>query len=287
MKSSSSDVPLRVVRDVFIGQLNNAVRGFRRKNFSNESIHRIRKELKRARASLRLLRPSIGAGAYHRENFVVRDVARLLTPVRDAKVLVYTLTLVGNERDGAKLRALCRELRRLLLQECREDRKQLRGARMLAAAGALRIAARRAEAFAYMLPNRLALDGGLGRVFKSGKKSLAHVRREPTDANLHEWRKQVQYLFNQIEVLHRLGVPGLQKSRERARRLADILGSDHDLAALSEKIAEFSERGLLEAGSATIQEWRARTKRRRSALQLRALRLGGRLFSARSPSRRS
>jgi hypothetical protein len=77
-----------------------------------------------------------------------------------------------------------------------------------------------------MLPNRLALDGGLGRVFKSGKKSLAHVRREPTDANLHEWRKQVQYLFNQIEVLHRLGVPGLQKSRERARRLADILGSD-------------------------------------------------------------
>jgi len=69
MKSSSSDVPLRVVRDVFIGQLNNAVRGFRRKNFSNESIHSIRKELKRARATLRLLRPSIGAGAYHRENF--------------------------------------------------------------------------------------------------------------------------------------------------------------------------------------------------------------------------
>jgi CHAD domain-containing protein len=278
-RSSSSDVPLRNVREAFIGQLDNAERGFRRKNISDESIHRIRQELKRARATLRLLRPSIGAIAYHRENLAVRDVARPLTPVRDARVLLHTLTLANRGRDGAQLKALCRELRRLLLQECREGRKELRREPMLAAAETLRNAARRAETFAHMLPNRLALDGGLGRVFKSGKKSLARVRRDPADANLHEWRKQVQYLFNQLDVLHRLGVLGLRSRRERARRLADILGSDHDLAVLSQKIAEFSERGLLASGLATIRKERARTKRRRSELQLKALRLGRRLYS--------
>jgi CHAD domain-containing protein len=278
-RSSSSDVPLHVVRNAFIGQLDNAERGFRRKIISDESIHRIRQELKRARATLRLLRPSLGAVEYNRENLAVRDVARALTPVRDAKVLLHTLTLVNRGRDGAKLKALCRELRRLLLQECREGRKEMRRERMLAAAETLRNAARRAETFAHMLPNRLALDGGLGRVFKSGKKSLARVSRDPADANLHEWRKQVQYLFNQLDVLQRLGVPGLRRRRERARRLAEILGSDHDLAVLSQKIAEFSERGLLASGLATIRKQRTRTKRHRSELQLKALRLGRRLYS--------
>jgi len=55
-----------------------------------ESVHRMRKELKRARAGLRLLRDAVGKTAYAHENARLRDAARPLAPLRDADVLAAT-----------------------------------------------------------------------------------------------------------------------------------------------------------------------------------------------------
>ena len=52
------------------------------------SVHEARKQLKRARATLRLLRDGIGDTAYRRANQQLRDAARPLSGVRDAKVML-------------------------------------------------------------------------------------------------------------------------------------------------------------------------------------------------------
>ncbi|HVW67335.1 MAG TPA: CHAD domain-containing protein, partial [Steroidobacteraceae bacterium] len=58
---------------------------------TDRSVHAARKELKRARATLRLLRDALGDSKYKRENAALRDVARPLSAVRDGRVLVDAL----------------------------------------------------------------------------------------------------------------------------------------------------------------------------------------------------
>src|SRR4051812_4537805 len=56
-----------------------------------ESLHEARKHLKKIRALLRLLRDDLGDRTYRKENRSFRDVGRVLSPRRDAEVLVKTL----------------------------------------------------------------------------------------------------------------------------------------------------------------------------------------------------
>src|SRR6185437_16474643 len=57
----------------------------------DESVHEARKDLKRARATLRLLREALGNSTYKRENAAIRDAARPLSEVRDGRVLLDAL----------------------------------------------------------------------------------------------------------------------------------------------------------------------------------------------------
>src|SRR5262245_12594335 len=56
-----------------------------RSPISDDSAHEARKQLKRARAALRLLRPTLGDKIYRRENQALRDVSRVVSPLRDAR----------------------------------------------------------------------------------------------------------------------------------------------------------------------------------------------------------
>src|SRR5262245_20721497 len=55
---------------------------------SDRGAHEARRLLKKARAVLRLLRPWLGDKVYRRENVVLRDAAREISPLRDAKVQI-------------------------------------------------------------------------------------------------------------------------------------------------------------------------------------------------------
>src|SRR6202012_1419562 len=57
-----------------------------------ESIHVARKNFKRLRALLRLVRPAIGESRYKGENEEFRTASRPLSEIRDAKALVEALS---------------------------------------------------------------------------------------------------------------------------------------------------------------------------------------------------
>src|SRR5688572_12596308 len=61
------------------------------KRITDANIHDARKQLKKSRAALRLLRDSMGEIAYRRENTALRDAARPLGVARDSKVLLAAL----------------------------------------------------------------------------------------------------------------------------------------------------------------------------------------------------
>lgn len=86
-RPSGIETNATTIKKELLCQVNMAIEAIRTRDPSDKEIHRARKRLKRARATLRLLRLAIGKPTYRRENAALRDAARPLSGVRDAAVL--------------------------------------------------------------------------------------------------------------------------------------------------------------------------------------------------------
>jgi CHAD domain-containing protein len=276
----SADTPTHIARRALLAQLDKTVEELSKRHRSDACVHNIRKELKRARAALRMLRECIGVTEYRRDNALLRDAARPLTPVRDTKVLLQTLEQLDS-KNGAGRRGFLPGFHKFLKDKRRRARRQLRPAELTAAVGVLRGIRRRAAA----LPaGRLASPRarGLEHAFKKARTAFAVARQCGTDESLHEWRKQTKYFANQLEMVLLLGSKLFKKSHEHARQLADCLGDDHDLAILTEQVHEHAAAADAPAVNKDVRELIGCVGRRRKKLQRRALHLGRRLYSGRA-----
>src|SRR5689334_4082029 len=64
------------------------------------AVHQARKEIKKSRSLLRLVRPALGNRTYRRENRALRDAARTVAHVRDADVMVETVKALQERFAG-------------------------------------------------------------------------------------------------------------------------------------------------------------------------------------------
>jgi CHAD domain-containing protein len=118
-----------------------------------------------------------------------------------------------------------------------------------------------------------AIEPGLRRMYRSGRREWRAMRKEPTIEGLHEWRKRTKELWYDHELLRPLWKPVMKAVAGEAHDLSDLLGDDHDLAVLLEWAQEHADPApeLVEAGDA-----------RRRELQEQALELGARLYADRT-----
>ena len=87
-------------------------------NGSAEAVHGARKDMKKLRTVLRLLRDALGRKRYRRANARFRDAARALSSARDAEVKLATLEALGEHQDGLPAEAV--EAWRKILERDRE-----------------------------------------------------------------------------------------------------------------------------------------------------------------------
>jgi hypothetical protein len=260
---------LREVRRILVEWIAAAAAILARKKVTDTDIHDARKLLKKARAALRLLRVSIGEIAYRRENAALRDAARPLGVVRDSRVLVGALdTLVKHDR-----------FRRILRQEQTQSRRALTRAQLTRQRTALRAVIKRSERWRLQGDDRAVIGEGLRRSYRRGRKMLATAKDSRDAGQLHDWRKQVKYLWHQLQILQPLQPAQnarLAKLAARYHKLADHLGDDHDLAVLRQKIESHAQ--VFER-TRDLDELLRRLDRRRVQLQAKAFALGSRLFA--------
>lgn len=211
------------------------------------SAHEFRRAMKRARALLRLMRDAVGDHAYERENRALRDAARVLGPMRDARVLREALAGLGKRAKVPKARPAAAAPLRETVSE----------------------AAARTADWRLPRPKWPLLAGGLERLYRHGRDAARAAEAQPTDRNLHESRKQVKRLGAALAFLAPAGVKRVKKLAKRADAVADDLGDDHDLAVLARRTPRLAP-GV-----------RAKVRKRRRKLQKRALKAAGRLFRAR------
>jgi CYTH domain-containing protein/CHAD domain-containing protein len=239
-----------------------------------DAVHGARKDLKKLRAVLRLVRPGLGKKLYRAQNAAYRDAGRLLSDTRDAEVKVATLDDL-EERFGA-------EFPGAVAEPWRRDLERERYAATADTGGDLgeRVAEAREliEAAAAAIPD-WPLDGdsfdlvapGLLEAYADGREGLARVRRKPTEEAVHEWRKRAKDLWYHLRILGELWPEVLDATAEEAHALADLLGDHHDLAVLGDDLG----------GRDTIDPEAIRTliERRQEELLGRAIGLGEHLYA--------
>ena len=246
---------------------------------SDAAVHGVRKQLKKGRADLRLLRKALAPQTYHYENTTLRDVARPLTAVRDARVLMDTLERLV-EHGGAQAQALDLDrVRRALRDEYGEVRQRVlhEGNTLALLEASLRAARARAQCWPLGRRGWSVLGAGLKRVYRNGREAFAVAQEDPSQEHLHEWRKQVKYLWHQLQVLQPIQLGQVTALADQAHSLANALGDDHDLAVLSDKCLEeldrFSDRATMQTLADLIACCRAH-------LQEQAMTLGHQLYEA-------
>lgn len=270
--------PVRTAGEIFREQVEAAIGELGGPNSGGEeaSIHGARKQLKRARATLRLLRYALGDGVYRRENRNVRDAARPLSPIRDSEILLDALDDLVKRSEAA---ASCLPLERLR-NALKRHRVELRaesidGKHLAQVRESLRGIERRARRWQLAEQDWPAIESGVKHTYRQGRKAGAAAYAEPTAENLHEWRKQAKYLWHELQLLERLSAHCADELTDEAHTLSDLLGDDHDLAVLRVQAAGLAT-GLDENSISTLG---ALIECRRSELQAKAFKLGERLYS--------
>jgi CHAD domain-containing protein len=273
-----------------------------------QRVHEARKELKRLRALMRLLRDELGEQVYERESALLRGTGRELAKARDAAALLSTLDrLLAHEpsklaarRGVVRLRARLRHEHDGTAEHALADSAS--GREALAGLRAMRV-----RVSTWQLSERdgiEAVEPALARIYGTGGKRMrkaieAQGERQRT-RTLHAWRKRVKDLRYAAEMLDRSHAEGAKGRRhgkaterkfakriaKRADDLGELLGEEHDLAVLGARIgAEAkSHRGTGTVGAKTRRLLLERIAERRKKLRKRALRDGQKLYG-RTPKR--
>jgi CHAD domain-containing protein len=202
---------------------------------SSGAVHAARKSLKKARTGLRLLRPTLAASVYRRENLALRDAAHRLNEARDASVLLRTLQWLHSHAPSLRSSTTVAELARELQGSQARAEARLHSPRVLdSLRHALEQSERRARDWPVGRHGWTVLGPGLRRIYRSGRRRTPSARSMPSDEALHAWRKQVKYLRYALGMLKPIAPGALGALERRAHNLSDHLGEEHDLALLAE-----------------------------------------------------
>ncbi|MBL8266824.1 CHAD domain-containing protein [Steroidobacter sp.] len=267
-------VGLSDVRRILQAWLAAAGDSLRKKRIVDADIHDARKLIKKSRAALRLLRAGVGEVSYCRENGALRDAAQPLGLARDSKVLIAALDALLERFAPAAHSLQLDKFRSVLRKERVTARQAITLALVREQIKTLREVSARGERWRLRGESWSVLGGGLEKIYRSGKKKMRAAARSRDDAQLHDWRKQVKYLWYQLQILASVQPAPIEAWVEQACRLADLLGDDHDLAVLRAKIAANAAVFKAYDQDALI----AILDRRRNQLQAKALKLGARLY---------
>ncbi len=239
------------------------------------AVHDVRKDMKKLRAVLRLVRDELGDKRYRVENARYRDAARLLSRSRDAEVKLETLT--GLRRHyGDEVPAL-EELQETLEQERERLSGQLDaaevGERIEQAAQAIERGGEAIGDWPLETSGWKLVRSGLERSYRRGRERLRQVRDDPTPEAVHDWRKRVKDLWYHLRLLRDMWPEALKGAADQAHELSELLGDHHDLTVLAEEIRAGANG---DRDAAALLEL---TERRQGELLEAAIPLGERLYA--------
>jgi CYTH domain-containing protein/CHAD domain-containing protein len=239
-----------------------------------EAIHAARKDMKKLRAVLRLVRNELGEETFRAENRRYRDAGRLLAASRDAEVKVETLAAL-EERFGEEMPAAARAWRTALERErdaVAGTAEGEMGSRIAQARETLGAGIAAMPSWPLGRGSWELVEPGLLRSYRRGRREWRRTRSRASAESVHQWRKRVKDLWYQLRIVRKAWPATIDELAERTHELADLLGDHHDLALLADDLAGREALGERQALARPIE-------RRQRELLDEALELGARLYA--------
>jgi CHAD domain-containing protein len=201
-----------------------------------DAVHGTRKDLKKLRAVVRLLRDRLGEEEYEDQNRRYRDAARLLAESRDAEVKLETLASLREHSAGLPPAALAAWREGLE----RDRDRTLEGADEITVFEAIELIEAGRDGIEGWDPGSGSwkpIEGGVLRTYERGRRAMREAAAAPSEESFHQWRKRAKDLWYILRILRGAWPEVLGAAAEDAHRLADLLGDHHDLAVLREDLA--------------------------------------------------
>jgi aldose 1-epimerase len=244
--------PASEVRRVARGRVDSAVSSLRQSPPKEraEAIHTARKDMKKLRSVLTLVRGEIGKKTYRKETEHFGGAAKLLSDTRDAEVLATTLASVLEDcpDDAPTVAGLVADLDegRRAVSAPAEDQSLDRTIKQVA--DDIEAGGRRIDDWPLTSSGWGLFEAGLERSYRGGRKALATVDRQadggslPEPGKIHTLRKRVKELWYELRLLRNAWPEGLKGPVEESGHLADLLGDYNDLSILLDEIDRRRER---------------------------------------------
>lgn len=205
------------------------------------AVHSSRKDMKKLRSLLRLVRPALGDELFRRENARYRDAARRLSSDRDAEIRF--TSAVDLLRRYPERHPEGTERLMAVLESEREGTPGGAGTELLRSV-AVAIAAGRPGIADWPLGGLDAstFGRGLRRATSRGRRAMRRVEERPLDPLIHEWRKRVKDLWYMARLLRDRWPATGEPPVGAAGRLAELLGEYQDLTVLRAWLGPAPER---------------------------------------------
>jgi len=207
------------------------------------AVHEYRKSLRRARALIAVLSPSLGKKATRGFVRRLRAAFRPTSALRDADVLLATLRAVPAAAED--------DLERHAIEVALEleQRRSLAETAEVLAPGVRSLATLPGALEVTLDPefSTRDLERGFARSRRRERRALERARETQADEDLHAWRKRVKELRYQVELLASTGSRELKKREKALGELAQELGDVTDLILLEREIARRERSGEIPA----------------------------------------
>lgn len=204
----------------------------------NEDIHDTRKNFKKIRTVLRLIRTDLGEESFQLENLFYRDSGRKLSDLRDSTVLIYTFDKLIKNSELEMSNFDFSIFRNFLVENHKTIRiaKSKKSALINSLSTGLLLARSRVFDWPLSGDNFKLIKKNLQKIYEQGQNSMIAVFSEAVKKNIHEWRKRVKDLWYSIRILSNLWPEIMNPLVTLLGKLSDTLGDANDLFLLKERI---------------------------------------------------
>jgi len=197
----------------------------------DRSVHEIRKALKRVRAVLRLVRWDIGEELYQSENMRFRDLSRQLSEIRDYHVVISYLA-ENFEADELKIpeEGFIRLVNHLNTKKEVELKRLITNQTLESISEQMELAISDLDDYPFEFLGPHTIRQGVTNIYNQCLSKMSETQLKLDDHPLHELRKRVKYLLNQMNLMQEVWPDFFITYSTSLKNASDLLGDDHNFA---------------------------------------------------------
>lgn len=195
------------------------------------SVHEIRKAIKRVRAILRLVRWDIGEELYQGKNMQFRDLGRQLSELRDYHVII---TYLAENFEAEELRipeeSFISLINYLNTKKETELKRLVDNQTLETIREQMEISTRELSEFPFDFLGPHTIRQGTANAYSQCLNKISETQLKLDDHPLHELRKRVKYLLNQMILIKEVWPDFFKNYSTSLKDASDLLGDDHNIA---------------------------------------------------------